>query len=275
MPARWSSGTGRCAAGLPACLLSAALETRTTTPTIPKLARARIATVVAALALAVAVVFLLRGGDDPPPEKSATNQALSDAMALGSLEAEAELERRSQELQDKAGNAPAGSDRLDNSADRIDDLQWRAFNEQFRKTPFDRAIDELPLHKPPLAIEQWVTDSPPDKLASEAARERFYRTPARKRAAAVRRFYRSAPNKLYARVDLDRWYRMSERQREKAFEAFYRQAEKHSKKHGIRDLVLVIAPLTKTTERLPALAIGRAGSASLTPLGRNRPDSGI
>lgn len=259
---------------MPACLLSATVQTPAAPP-ISATSRARAAAVVVALAVVVGVFFLVSGGDDPPPEEHATNQALSDAMALGSPEAEAELERRSQELQDKAGKAPAGSARLDNSADRIDELQWRAFNEQFRKTPFDRAIDALPLRKPPLQIEQWVTDSPPDKLPSDATRERFYRTPARKRAAAVRRFYRSAPNKLYGRVDLDRWYRMSERQRERAFKAFYRQAEKQAGRHGIRDLVVVIAPLTETTERLPALAIGRDGAASLTRLGRQRPDSGI
>lgn len=233
-----------------------------------------------ALAVALAGFFVLRGGDDPPTaEEQATNKQLSDAMAIGSLEAEQELERRSQALQDdqeqKGKTDSRELDRFDKRIDRIDDLGWRAFNEQFRKTPFDRAIDKLPLRKPPLEVEQWVTDSPPDKLGTEAARKRFYRMSDRARQAAVRRFYRSAPTKLYARVDEDRWYRMSERERAAAVRAFYRDAEKVVKKKGIRDFVLVVTPLTKSLKELPAFAIGRDGSTSLTALGRKRADTGI
>jgi len=68
---------------------------------------------------------------------------------------------------------------------------------------------------------------------------------------------------------------MSQRARAAAVRAFYRDAEKVVKKKGIRDFVLVVTPLTKTTEHLPPFAIGRDGTASLTPLGRERPDSGV
>lgn len=233
---------------------------------------------VAASVLALAVFFLVRGGDDPsPPEEHATDSALSSAMALGSVEAEAELERRSQALEDEqeAKGAASAPDRFENKIDRIEDLGWRAFNEQFRKTPFDRAIDKLPLRKPPLEVEQWITDLPPDKLPTKAARERFYRMPDRARKAAVRRYYRSAPTKLYARVDQDRWYRMSKRARAAAVRAFYRDAEKVVKARGIRDFVLVVTPLTKTIKDLPAFAIGRDGTTSLTRLGRERPKPGV
>lgn len=128
-------------------------------------------------------------------------------MALGSLEAEAELERRSEALEkegaDQEGKGATGrreQDRLDRKVDRIGDLGWRAFNEQFRKTPFDKGIDQLPLRKPPLNVEQWVTDSPSDKLPTKAARERFYGMSDRARAAAVRKFYRSGPKKLSTRT---------------------------------------------------------------------------
>ena len=226
-----------------------------------------------ALALAVAVFILVRGGDSSSsPEKRATNKALSDAMAIGSLEAEAELERRSQALEDEQERKGATSrrelDRLDDRSDRIDDLGWRAFNEQFRRTPFDKAIDKLPLRRPPLHVEQWVTDSPRDKLPTKAARERFYRMSDRAREAAVRRFYRAGPKKLYARVDRERFYGMSVREREAAVKAFYRDAEPWFKRAGIKDFVLVVTPWTETTKDLPALAVGRGGSATLTPLGR-------
>ncbi len=220
-----------------------------------------------AVALAVAVFFLSPGGDGPSaPERRATNKALADASAIGSLEAEAELERRSQALGDRQERS-GGGDGFDAGIDRVDDLGWRAFDEQFRKTPFDKAIDELPLRKPPLNVVQWVTDRPPDKLASEAERERFYRMPDRARTAAVKRFYRSAPHKLYARVDRERFYRMSVRAREAAVKAFYRDALPRMKKAGIKDFVLVVTPWTETTKELPALAVGRGDSARLTPLG--------
>jgi hypothetical protein len=242
------------------------------------MSRPAIATLAAVLVLAVGVFLLIRGGDGPSsPEERASNDALAGAMALGSLEAEAELDRRSQKLQEEQekNGTTTDLDRFDDKVDRIDDLGWRAFNEQFRKTPFDKAIDKLPLRRPPLDVEQWVTDSPPNKLPNKATRERFYRMPERARRMAVRKFYRSAPTKLYARVDQDRWYRMSKRARAAAVRAFYRDAEKIVKKKGIRDFVLVVTPLTKTTEHLPAFAVGRHGTATLTPLGLDRPDNGV
>ncbi len=234
-------------------------------------------TLVIASALAVAVLgaFLLTGGGDDPtsPEEEASNKALSDAAAIGSLEAEKELERRSQAVQDEAeAKAETASrrelDRLDDRSDAVDDLGWRAFDEQFRKTPFDKAIDRLPLRKPPLDVLQWVTDAPPDKLPTKAARERFYRMSDRARREAVRRFYRSGPKKLYARVKRERFYGMSVREREAAVKAFYREALPWFKKAGIKDFVLVVTPWTETTKDLPALAVGRGGSAALTALGR-------
>lgn len=68
---------------------------------------------------------------------------------------------------------------------------------------------------------------------------------------------------------------MSEQERAAAVRAFYRDAEKVFKEKGIRDFVLVVTPLTKTTEQLPPFAVGRNGSTSLTPLGRTRPKPGI
>ena len=210
------------------------------------------------------------GGGADSPEKHASNSALASAMALGSSEAEAELERRSEALeaaQDKAGHKGANA-KIDRRIDHIDNLGWRAFDEQFRKTPFDRAIDGLPLRRGPLDVVQWVTDLPPDELRSKADRERFYGMSERARQAAVRAYYRHGSHELYARVDEKRFYRMSVHAREAAVKAFYRKARPLFEKEGIKNFVLVVTPWTETTEHLPALAVGRGGSVSITPLGR-------
>ncbi|MGI8945964.1 MAG: hypothetical protein ACR2GL_06990 [Thermoleophilaceae bacterium] len=221
--------------------------------------------------LAVVVFALSRGGDKPLTlEERASNQALSSATALGSVKAESELERRSEALEAKAERKLFSSDLrgTEDKIDRIDDLGWRAFDEQFRRSPFDRGIDKLPLRKPPLDVVQWVTDSPPDPLRTKAQRERFYGMSQRAREAAVRKYYRSGPHKLYARVDRRRFFGMSKRARAAAVRAFYRDARPFFKKAGIKDFVLVVTPWSKTTEHLPAYAVGRGGSATLTPLGR-------
>lgn len=147
-----------------------------------------------------------------------------------------------------------------------------AFGRQFKKSKVDKALDRLPLRKGPLDVLQWVTTDLTKSLDSKAERERLYRMSARARA---KRLTPKISHEVYARVDRKRWYRMSKRARAAAVRAFYREAEKQFQKKGIRDFVLVVTPLTPTTEHLPAFAIGRGGSASLTPLGRNRPDNGV
>jgi len=54
--------------------------------------------------------------------------------------------------------------------DKIVQLGWRAFDELFRKTPFDKTVDKLSFRNAPLNVEQWVTDSPPDKLRTKEVR---------------------------------------------------------------------------------------------------------
>jgi hypothetical protein len=235
--------------------------------------RRRIALFVVAVALAVGGFAWAQGrAGDKGPERVASDKALANAAALGSSAAEAELERRSQALQDaeehSAKGPAAGLSRRERRIDSIDDLGWRAFDRQFRETPFDRAIDHLPLRKPPLHVLQWVTDSPADKLQTEAQRERFYRMSQRAQDAAVAGFYRSGTHRLYARVDRDGFFGMSLRAREAAVQAFYRDARPWFEKAGVKDFVLVVTPWTETTEHLPAYAVGRGNSATLTPLGR-------
>ena len=231
---------------------------------------------IAALALAVVVALSLTltrgGGTPPPPERAASDEALSSASAMGSIAADAELERRSEALEDDeqrtAGGPLAGLIPPGRRSDRIAALQWQAFDAQFRKTPFDKAIDRLAFRKPPLDVVQWVTDAPPDRLRTRTQRERFYRLSAPARDAAVVAHYRSGPHRLYARVDRARFFGMSVRARQAAVKAFYRDAQPWFDKAGIEDFLLIVTPWTPTTEHLPAYAVGRNGSANLTSLGR-------
>ena len=258
---------------------------------------AGVRTLVIVFALAVAGLSGCGGGGGgaSSPERHATDRALADASAIGSLAAQAELERRSEALgaeQERYGASSSAdllfgrmphladtetsrADRLSGRLAHLDALGWRAFDEMFRKTPFDKAIDALAFRKAPLNVGQWVTDSPPDKLRTTAARERFYRLSDRARAAIVKNFYRSGPHTLYARVDPKRFYGMSVRARQAAVKAFYRDARPWFTKAGIKDFVLIVTPLTDTLEQLPAYAVGRGDSITLTPLGRAPDADGV
>ena len=213
-----------------------------------------------------------QGSSDPPPEEHATLAALVIAEALGSAEAERELEQR-EETREASAEFPQFGFR--NEIDRrtaIQRMRDRAIDERFRRTPFDKAIDQLPLREPPLRVVQWVTTDRSPTLDTRTERERFYRLTEREQA---RWLIPRPEHKLYARVSQDQFYAMPERERASAVRAFYRDARKAFEDKGIRDFVLVVTPLTETLEQLPALAVGRDGSASLTLLGRMRPGRGV
>ena len=230
-------------------------------------------------AILVSAGMLASCGGERSPEAHASDQALVEATASGSAEAESELERRGESLGDVQRKLEALRKKgfeVDLGPDprlrRLQELQRRedqATDQEFAKTPVDKALDLLPQKKPPLNVIQWVeTDLGNDLIdASKSERERFYGMTASERKKFL------APkvsHEVYARVDRDRWYRMTEAQRARAVKSFYRAAQKAFEKNGIDDLVLVVAPLNETTEHLPALAIGRNGAASLTALGRER-----
>jgi hypothetical protein len=243
--------------------------------------------IVAALALVLAFGMIGAGcGGErvPPPEARATNESLAIAEALGSADAASELERRKETLDAQArsralapnlgfGLPPVASPGEDRTLRSIWRMQDRAGDKLFAKTEVDRALDELKLRTPPLHVLQWVLTNLAPYLDTRAERERFYRM---SEAEQARQLIPKVEHEVYARVDEDQFYAMSESDREAAVKAFYRDAERRFLKQGIRDFVLVVTPYMPTTEHLPALAIGRDGSASLTPLGRKRPDpSGV
>lgn len=105
-------------------------------------------------------------------------------------------------------------------------------------TPFDRLIARLPIRRAPLYVEQYITTQGSHTLYTAVAKQRFCGMSAQQRVAAVKAFYRAASNA-------------------------FRSA-------GINDFVQIVTPQAATTEKLPALAVAKGGSVSLTKLGGAR-----
>lgn len=112
----------------------------------------------------------------------------------------------------------------------------RKFDESFEQTPFERAVQKLPIRKPPLYVEQYITGE---------------------------------GHKVYTAVNEKRFCTLSPAKREAAVSSFYRRADRLLRRAGIKDFAQVVTPLAATVENLPALATGRAGKVSLSRRGRN------
>jgi len=137
-------------------------------------------------------------------------------------------------------NAPSDEELQEEVRERDRDrAEEQKFDEPFRRTRFDRLIAKLPIRKPPLYVEQYITTSGSHKLYTAVNRKRFL-------------------------CDLD------VAQRKQAVADFYRTATKVFREGGVNDLVQVVTPASQTTEELPAIAMARDGSVSLTRLGRAR-----
>lgn len=95
----------------------------------------------------------------------------------------------------------------------------RRFDEQFRETPFDKLIAKLPIRRPPLYVEQYITDKG-HTIYTAVARKRFV-------------------------------CKMSAQQRKKAVAEFYRAANKSFLAGGIKDLAVIVTPLAETIESFP------------------------
>lgn len=112
----------------------------------------------------------------------------------------------------------------------------RKFEEAFKQTPFERAVYKLPVRKPPLYVEQYITGE---------------------------------GHKLYTGVDEKRFCRLSVAKRQAAVSSFYRAAYRSLRAAGVKDFVQVVTPPAATAENLPALATGEAGKVSLSRRGRS------
>ena len=112
----------------------------------------------------------------------------------------------------------------------------RKFEQSFKETPFERAIHRLPVRRPPLFVEQYITGE---------------------------------GHKVYTAVDEKRFCKLSRAEREAAVSSFYRAADRSVRSAGVKDFVQVVTPLAVTTDDLPALATGQAGKVSLSRRGRS------
>ena len=115
----------------------------------------------------------------------------------------------------------------------------REFDRGFEETPFEKLVSRLPVRKPPLFVEQYITSRGSSTVYTAVAPRRFFcgRSRARRRDAVA---------------------------------SFYRDADRLFRRGGVDDFALVVTPIAETTESLPALATGRDGKVSLTRRGRGK-----
>lgn len=199
----------------------------------------------AQLATLVAVVVVVGcGGDDgdSDSERAATTPTGTDRAPEPTTPSKGGQRGSGQGDGGAARKRPTEADREKERAtarkeaerDRRED---RAFDRGFRETPFERLVGRLPVREPPLYVEQYITTQNSHTVYTAVDPKRFFcgRTTARRKAAVS---------------------------------AFYRDAEKPFRAAGIDDFVQVVTPLAETTESLPALAVARKGSVSLTRRGR-------
>ena len=191
----------------------------------------------------VSLVALLAAGCSGDDEESGDEKASTNAETAPVTKPEprgktADKRRRSTTAKRKPSKAELEEERraLKREAAR-DRKEDREFDRGFRETRFEKIVGRLPIRKPPLFVEQYITSSGSSTVYAAVAPRRFFcgRPPAR-RTAAVRSFYR----------DADRLFRRG----------------------GVEDFALVVTPIAETTESLPALATGRDGRVSLSRRGR-------
>ena len=114
----------------------------------------------------------------------------------------------------------------------------REFDESFEETPFEKLTERLPVRRPPLFVEQYITGD---------------------------------DHKVYTAVDEKRFLcKRAPGERKRAVAAFFEAADRLLRSGGVDDLVLVVTPVSTSVERLPALATARQGSITLTARGRGR-----
>lgn len=110
------------------------------------------------------------------------------------------------------------------------------FDKAFEETPFDRLVGRLPIRRPPLHVQQYISGD---------------------------------GHKLYAAVIRKRFCALSPTRRERAVSAFFRSADGTFRRGGVDDLELVVTPVSETLDRLPALATASGKSVTLTSRGRD------
>ena len=177
-----------------------------------------------ALTALLAALAVGCSGDDEEPGKAAEERRAGADKA--------------QTAKNKPSKADLATERraLAKEAER-DRKADRELDRGFSETPFEKIVGQLPIRKPPLFVEQYITSEGSSTVYTAVARKRFLcgRSPADRKAAVSR---------------------------------FYRDADKLFRRSGVKGFVQIVTPIAETTDRLPALAVARQGSVSLTKRGR-------
>lgn len=172
-------------------------------------------------------------------ESQATAPASAPAIGADERSVEAVEEHlhslaRQKDAARKAGDDDA-AERLEQAMQEVERAQEEAFEaETAANSPFDRAVDALPLRKPPLHVEQFLLQENGHELVVRTSRF-FCRGSLSDRRAAVRAFYEGAREVMRA--------------------------------HGIEDFVLVVDALRETGEVKP---LARAAGDDVTITARGR-----
>ena len=132
--------------------------------------------------------------------------------------------------------ASAGRRRRERRSDSRED---REFDRGFRETSFEKLVARLPIRKPRLYVQQYITNRGSHRVFTAVSRRRFLcdMTPAERRRAVAR---------------------------------FFRSADRVMRAGGVDDFVQVVTLTSQTAQELPALANARRGSVRLTERGRER-----
>jgi hypothetical protein len=175
--------------------------------------------------LALALALSACGGDNGSETKSAssTTPTTNDGgKASAPHEAEqAKQEDRDKEEQKKELKQQARED--------------RQFDKSFTETSFERIAGKLPIRKPPLYVQQYITGD---------------------------------GHKVYTAVDRKTFCKLSVSAKQKAVASYFKSADALFRAGHVNDFQQVVTPVSDSIEKLPALATASGGSVKVTPLGR-------
>ena len=138
------------------------------------------------------------GGSSDPAPATPTPVVGSDEQSVAAVEEQlAELTRRKDAAR-RAGDEEE-VERLEQAMQEIERAQDAALEEEAALDPaYERALDRLPLHEPPLHVAQLVVDDSHELVVRVKEHGFFCGNPAEKRLAAVRSYYEAARAEMEA-----------------------------------------------------------------------------
>ncbi len=176
-------------------------------------------------------------GDPADTAATPTPKVGTDEGSIDAVEEQLQALARRKEAAKKAGDTKT-MEQLEQAMQNIERVQDEAIEDEFAATsPFDKAVDILPMKKPPLYVEQVILDDTHTLVVRSKSRRFFCGRTEEQRLAAVAYYYGLAESAMTA--------------------------------NGIDDFVLIVDGLRETGDVMP-LARGADGKVSLTARGRGR-----